>query len=118
MSAWLPAALAAAVSMITGYLTFRASMTAATATANATVRVKTVEVDAAAYERARLLYESGITQLEEQIGRLRAQVNEERDSSNRLRDQVGALEETVARLRRQLILAGIDVAMAVPQAET
>lgn len=108
---WLPAVLAAAVSIVVGYFSYKASTQAAQTTAAATLRVKTVEVDAAAYERARAMYESGIKQLEEQIGRLSAQVNEERDASNRLRDQVRALEDLVAQMRRQLIVSGIDVAV-------
>jgi chromosome segregation ATPase len=97
--------ISGAVVLVGGWLTYRQTTKAAAATN----RVEAAKVDAAAYERARALYESGIQQLEEQLTRLRTQVNEERDVSNQLRNQVNALEETVARLRRQMILAGIDV---------
>lgn len=123
MSTWLPAAAAIIVSVISGYFTYRGATAAARSTvdtaaaaASADLKVKTVEVEAEAYARARSSYESGIKQLEEQIGRLRAQVNEERDASNQLRNQVSALEDTVSQLRRQLILSGIDVAHATTHA--
>lgn len=103
--------LAVVAALGTGWLTKQSVIKQAKASAEAAVQVKTVEVDAAAYERARAMYESGIRQLEEQIGRLSTQVNEERDASNLLRNQVRALEDLVAQLRRQLIQSGIDVAI-------
>lgn len=109
---WLNPLLAFLGMVATGYFTYRASTRAAKTTATAAVQVKNVEVDAAAYERARQLYESGIAQLEEQIARLRTEVNEERGTSGRLRDRVEDLEATVAWLRTQLMRAGIDVAAA------
>lgn len=72
-------------------------------------RGESAKVDAAAYERAKSLYESGITSLEERIKDLRQQLDEERNVSFKLREQVSALEIMVVRLRRELALAGIEV---------
>jgi septal ring factor EnvC (AmiA/AmiB activator) len=105
-TSWLPAALAILGSAVAGWFTYRSASSAA----HAAVQVKNVEVDAAAYNRARELYESGIKQLEEQLQRIRSDLAQERDVSNSLRNQINQLEDTVAMMRRQLLLAGIDVA--------
>jgi septal ring factor EnvC (AmiA/AmiB activator) len=105
MSSWLPAVIASCLGFGAAYLSYRQSTRASAENR----QVEFQRVDAAAYERAKSLYESGISQLEEQLARLRVQVNQERVISNNLRQQVNDLERTVARLRRQLIAAGIDV---------
>lgn len=82
----------------------------ATKVSAASSRVEIQKVDAGAYERARGIYESGIKQLEEQLTRLRTQLDEEREVSGRLRTRISDLEDTVARMRRQMVIAGIDFA--------
>jgi TolA-binding protein len=95
------------------YLAYRQATSVARTQAQAEVR----KVDAAAYERAKALYESGIQQLEEQVQRLRAEVDSYRgratiaeDASSRLNARVAELEITISRMRRQLILAGVEPA--------
>lgn len=67
------------------------------------------KVEAEAYERAKALYESGITQMEEQLARMREQLKEEQGISAALRKQINELESTVSRMRQQIIQAGLDI---------
>ena len=99
---WVPVVVAL-IAAIPGILAYRQALAAARATAN-NVRM---DIEAKAYERARLLYEQGLQELERQIANLREQLAMEQDASNRLRNQINELEETVARLRRQMALSGI-----------
>jgi septal ring factor EnvC (AmiA/AmiB activator) len=105
VSNWLPAVIASILGFSAAYLSYRQS----TRASNNRLRVDERRVDAAAYERAKKLYEGGIAQLEKQLAQLREQVNQERQISNHLRRRVNELEDTVAMLRRQLIISGIDV---------
>lgn len=119
---WLTPLFALGTSLIAGFFTYRASTTAARTSLevkqvemDAVAAAKRSEVEAAAFERARSIYESGIARMEQEIQQLRAQMNEERDVSNQLRSRVNSLEDTVAWMRRQLIIAGIDVAKSLPE---
>jgi alpha-L-arabinofuranosidase len=102
---WLPAVIASILGFAAAYLSYRQSTRASAAA----TKVETNRIDAGAYERAKQLYESGIKQLEDQLKRLLEQIQQEREISTALRVQVNALEQTVARMRRQLILAGVDM---------
>ena len=104
MNDWLPSVVASLLGFFAAWLAYRQS-TRAVAARNKTEAAK---VDAEAYGRAKILYESGIAQLERQVSDLRTQINNERTISDMLRVRVAELEETVARLRYQLILVGID----------
>jgi multidrug efflux pump subunit AcrA (membrane-fusion protein) len=95
--------LVAFVAAVPGVLAYRT----ATVAQRVTARAKQVEIEAGAYNRARELYESALSQLQRQLSSIQAQLNEEREVGNHLRIQVNALEDIVAKLRRHLILAGI-----------
>jgi hypothetical protein len=96
--------LAGFAAVICAYLAYKQ----ATKVSAATSRVEIQKVDAGAYERARLIWESGIKQLEGQLTHLRTQLDEEREVSGRLRTRISDLEDTVARMRRQMMLAGME----------
>jgi chromosome segregation ATPase len=111
MSGYVGSILAFLGAVVAAYLAYRQ----ATAVARTQARAEARKVDAGAYERAKALYESGIQQLEEQVRRLRAEVDSYRgraaiaeDASSRLSARVAELELTIARMRRQLILAGVE----------
>lgn len=106
MSGVVAAILAAIAAVSCSYLAYRQ----ATKVSAEASRVEVQKVDASAYDRARAIYESGIKQLEEQLSHLRKQLDEEREVSGRLRTRVSELEDTVARMRRQMTLAGMDFA--------
>src|ERR1044072_1692728 len=72
-------------------------------------KTESKKVDAAAYERAKSLYESGIQSLEEQLQHMRDQLAEERNLHCKLRQQINSLERILAKMRRQLLLAGIEL---------
>ncbi|GII84611.1 hypothetical protein Ssi03_26010 [Sphaerisporangium siamense] len=91
----------------------------------ASTRANAVEedkVDAAAYERAKAIYESALKTLEEQLERMRRRLDEvtdqltrEQDSSmamrlqiRELQAQVSTFERTVSDLRLQLSKSGIE----------
>lgn len=109
---WI-ALIALVGSIVGGILTWRQS--------KATTRVEQNKVDAAAYERAKAIYESALNTLEEQLDRLRIrldtvtdQLTREQDSSIAMRTQireltlqVEVLERTVADLRLQLSRTGM-----------
>ncbi|MEU6710019.1 hypothetical protein ABZ897_00955 [Nonomuraea sp. NPDC046802] len=92
-------------------------------TSRATTAVEQNKVDAAAYDRAKAIYESALQLLEEQLERVRVQLTtvttqlaQEQDTSNAMRmqirgltNQIADLERTVADLRLQLSRAGIPV---------
>jgi flagellar biosynthesis chaperone FliJ len=88
---WLVPLAAALVAALPGLLAYRQA-----------TRANRDQIEAGAYERAKGHYESGIDQLEEQVGRLRRELDEERTARRRL-------EDTVTKLRRLLILHGIEV---------
>lgn len=90
MGSWLVPLAAAVVAALPGLLAYRQA-----------TRANRQQIEAGAYERAKGLYESGISQLEEQVGRLRAELAEERTARR-------ALEDVVTKLRRLLILHGIE----------
>jgi ppGpp synthetase/RelA/SpoT-type nucleotidyltranferase len=96
--------LAGIAAVACAYLAYRQ----ATKVSAQTSRVEIQKVDAGAYERARGIYESGIKQLEEQLSHLRKQLDEEREVSGRLRTRVSELEDIVAKMRRQMMIAGMD----------
>lgn len=102
----LVAVLGTVASLIGAFFAYRQSIKATEKTA----RTAALAIEAGAFERARSMYEAGIQQLEAQVGRLRVDFATEQDVSNRLKVQVIELENTVARLRRQLINAGIELA--------
>lgn len=104
MSGVLGPVLAGLAAIACAYLAYKQ----ATKVSAASSRVEIQKVDAGAYERARGIYESGIKQLEEQLTRLRVQLDEEREVSGRLRTRISDLEDTVAKMRRQMMVAGID----------
>lgn len=93
MPDWAVPVLAAAVAALPGLLAYRQAS-----------RANRAAIDAAAYERARGLYEAGIGQLEQQVERFRRQLDEERE-------RVKALEDRVTKLRRLLIQHGIEVGL-------
>jgi TolA-binding protein len=88
------------------------------------VAVEASKVDAAAYDRAKTIYESALETLEEQLERMRTRLEivtqhlaQEQDASiamraqiHQFRIQVVTLERTVADLRVQLAKAGIPAA--------
>lgn len=104
MTAVVGPVLAALAAVLCSYVTYKQ----ATKVSAEASRVEAKKVDAGAYERARVIYESGIKQLEEQLTHLRTQIDEEREVSGRLRTRVSELEDTVARMRRQMMLAGME----------
>jgi len=95
-------------------------------------RVEASKVDAAAYDRAKLIYESALQTLEEQSVKLRermAELNQQlaqeldtsavmRQQIRDLRVQVDLLEETVADLRLQLSKADMRPEPEVEEVET
>ncbi|WP_436759316.1 hypothetical protein [Streptosporangium sp. V21-05] len=100
-------------------------------TARVTEAVETSKVDAAAFDRARAIYESALQTLEEQslklrerMGELNQQLAHEQDASAEMRQQirdlraqVDLLEETVADLRLQLSKADIRPETEVGEVE-
>lgn len=89
--------------------------------ASRSTAVEASKVDAAAFDRAKSIYESALQTLEEQLERMRTrldtvtqQLTQEQDASIGMRQQirefqtqVEALERTVSDLRVRLSLAGI-----------
>ncbi len=104
MTAVIGSILAALTAVFCAWMAYKQ----ATKTSAEASRVEVQKVDAGAYERARVIYESGIKQLEVQLTNLRQQLDEEREVSGRLRTRISDLEDTVARMRRQMMLAGIE----------
>ncbi|MEV8634285.1 hypothetical protein AB0395_21780 [Streptosporangium sp. NPDC051023] len=117
-----------AVPLGVAYLAYRSSTDAnrrsqetAQAAAERQAAMERTKVDSEAFERARVIYEDALSQLEKQLDRLQSQfdrVNEqlsrEQDASNTmrvevwgLRTNVATLERLVATLRRQLIAHGL-----------
>lgn len=107
-------AIVAGVAAIVGAIfSYRASTRATS--------IESSKVDAAAFERAKSIYEGSLRELERQLERMReqfdrvnAQLATEQDTSSALRSQlrtlrshVEELERTVNDLRLQLTLAGI-----------
>lgn len=90
--------------------------------ANRSTAVESSKVDAAAYERAKAIYESALKLLEEQLHSVRTrldqvtgQLTQEQDTSMLMRAQIRAfqmqvaeLERTVADLRLQMSKSGIE----------
>ena len=109
----LVAIVAGIAAVIGAWFSYRASTRATS--------IETSKVDAAAYERAKTIYEGSLRELERQLERMREQMDRvnqqlytEQDTSNALRSQlrtlrghVEELERTVNDLRLQLTLAGI-----------
>jgi septal ring factor EnvC (AmiA/AmiB activator) len=111
IGSWLPSIITAFLAFAASYLGYRQ----ATRAARTNAKIEAEKVDAAAYERAKGLYEAGIEQLEEQLHRLREEIDAWRgrttmaeDAAARLQSRVSELELTIARMRRQLILAGVE----------
>lgn len=89
--------------------------------ASRSTAVEASKVDAAAFERARSIYESALKTLEEQLERMRTRVDtltqqlaQEQDASIAMRrqirefqEQVEELERTVADLRVQMAKSGL-----------
>lgn len=113
MNAFIVPIAVSLIAAVPGFLAYRQ----ATAANQASASAKRIEIEAGAYARARDLYEAALDQLQNQLTSIQTQLNSERDVSNSLRNQVNALEDTVARLRRQLILAGLGDAdpQLIPQ---
>lgn len=109
---WI-AVIALAGTVVTGAFTYK--------TSRATTRVEESKVDAAAYDRAKQIYESALKLLEEQLEKVRAQLDtvttqlaQEQDASaamklkiRALEEQVATFERTVSDLRLQLARSGI-----------
>lgn len=109
---WLPAGIAAAAGLGAAYLSYRQASRAM----RSQVRMDRAKVDAAAYDRAKEMYEAGIKQLQDQVARTRQELDNERaarreaeerevrarrDAEEReatLRRRVVALEEVVSRM--------------------
>ncbi|MFG1942204.1 hypothetical protein [Nonomuraea sp. NPDC048826] len=103
------------------WFAYRASTDANRRTAETAERQALLElskVDSEAFERARAIYDSGISLLERQLARVQTQFDQlsadsaaERDGLQRrirtMQAQIEGLESTVVLLRRQLIEAGI-----------
>lgn len=98
LSDWFTPAASAVGASIVAFIGYRQS-----------VRVERGKIEAGAYERAKKIYEDSITELEERIQRLRTDLDEERTDKRRLRDQVNGLQLLVERMRRHLLLAGIEL---------
>jgi len=101
VGAVLPAAVAAAAGLGAAALSYRQANKAV----RAQVRMDRVKVDAAAYDRAREMYEAGIAQLEGQVRRATADLETERTARRaaeereaKLRVRVAALEQITAHL--------------------
>jgi predicted aconitase len=60
-----------------------------------------------AFRRLQKIYETGLSQLDSQLVRLKAELVEEQGLSTKLRDRVATLERVVARLRRLIEEHGI-----------
>lgn len=116
------------------WFAYRASTDANRRTAQTAERQALLElskVDSEAFERARVIYDSGISLLERQLARVQSQFDQltndsaaERDTLRRriraMQAQIEGLEATVVMLRRQLIEAGIPPATrpGTPETET
>lgn len=72
-----------------------------------TIAVQDKKVDADAYARAQRIYEIALNQIEDQLKRLRNENAELIALNNRLQIQLNQLEILVAKMRRQLLEAGI-----------
>jgi peptidoglycan hydrolase CwlO-like protein len=81
---------------------FFASTHAARIQAEETRRNAREAVDAAAYERAKKIYESAIAQLEAEVARMRAQVREFEAETTHLQLQISSLRRTNAEIQDQL----------------
>ena len=101
----LIAVIAIAPAIVTGVLAYFGAVRSAKTSS----RNEALKYEVEANKRAREAYEDGIKQLEESMERLRKQLLEERDVSAGLRRQVEELEQTVARMRLQMIRAGIEL---------
>lgn len=86
----------------------------ATRQAAGAARNEARRIDAEAYERAKRGIDEERPVLRAEVTQLRAEVDTERLGSARLRARVVELEDEVARLRRRLIVAGIDEGGPVP----
>lgn len=109
----LVAIVAGLAAVLGAFFSFKASTRATS--------IESSKVDAAAYERAKSIYEGALRELERQLERMREQLDRvntqlanEQDTSNAmrlqmrtLRSHVEELERTVTDLRLQLTLAGI-----------
>jgi len=67
------------------------------------------KVDSEAYERARIIFQASIDELEERIDRLKKELNDERAEKETLRVRVDELERIVMSLKWKLQLAGIEL---------
>lgn len=112
----------------------RKSAEAARVAAERQAEAERNKVDSEAFERAKTIYDSGITLLERQLLRVQSQFDQLNDAANderttfmarihSMQTQIELLESTVVLLRRQLIDAGIappprDVGMPSPLPST
>jgi hypothetical protein len=100
-SEWVPAGIAAAAGLGAAGLSYRQAARAM----RAQVRMDRAKVDAAAYERAKEMYEAGIRQLQDQVARTNQELQVERTARHeaeereaKLRVRVAALEEIVSQM--------------------
>jgi len=108
---WTPAIVALITTGLGGYFTYQASSKVARTNAD----LESKKIEGAAYDRAKTLLETGINglqreigRLEELVGRLRTQVVEYEDQRTKDRERIAELELRVTKLRRRLIIAGLE----------
>lgn len=124
MTGWLPTLLASVIASLVGlaaaWLSYRQASTASETKfrlAAEAARVEALRVDAAAYARAKELYEASISQLERQLARVQTQMAHDQSVSDQLRAQVNALDTTVEKMRAILKLHGISDGYSNPLME-
>jgi uncharacterized coiled-coil protein SlyX len=112
---WLQTATTVALALGAAYFAYRQatrvariSAASAAAAAQATAATEAKRIESGAYERAKGLMEAGVAQQAAQMERVERALAAEQQQTERLRGRVVELEDEVARLRRRLIVAGLD----------
>jgi predicted nucleic acid-binding Zn-ribbon protein len=98
LSDWLTPTASAVGASLVAWIGYRQS-----------VRVERGKIESGAYERAKKIYEDSINELEDRVQRLRSDLEEISADRRSLRDQVDQLQRLVTRMRRQIMLAGIEL---------
>jgi len=78
-------------------------------TAQEVAKLEHNKVDSEAYERAKVIFQASIDELEERIGRLKEELKETRNEKHLLRVRVEELEAVVNALKVKLQIAGIKL---------
>lgn len=101
---WLPSTVGAIVALAGVYAGYRQS----TRVARINARSEAQKVEAGAFERARASLESDAVRRDAELHRVETKLASAEEREEHLRVRVIELEEKVARMRRRLILAGIE----------